>query len=367
METKGNKFNNEETVVEGRNVNFKQQVEMEDNNIDEGAAVNEEKQENKSNNKMIIAGVGFMAGVAGAFGYSALRAAPAMDENIVSGKLGGSGNSNIVSNPNLEEPASLDEIQFAVTPDNDMSFNDAFASARKEVGPNGVFEWRGSVFSTYYSEEWDNLSDEYKEEFGKHNWKEEMDNLEDTGENDTDVDGADATDEEGLDITRFEIQNDEDGNEYIVLKDAITGDELHVAPDEFGLAVTDDQGEVIAFLTNDYLSEHPEPNGVIQFDGDGNCITLETMDLLDSDESEGDFVPEPLDDDVEVLNSEEEDVVVPEEFEGDYAVIDNNGEIIPEEGVEQMPEDTDMLECEDGMSDIPELDDDGMISDDPMI
>ena len=83
METKGNKFNNEETVVEGRNVNFKQQVEMEDNNIDEETAVNEEKQENKSNKKMIFAGVGVMAGVAGAFGYSALRAAPAMDENIV--------------------------------------------------------------------------------------------------------------------------------------------------------------------------------------------------------------------------------------------------------------------------------------------
>ena len=356
MEIKRNKFNNEETLVEGRNKNFKQQVETKDNKFDEEATVNTEKPENKSNKKMMFAGVGFIAGVAGAFGCSALRAAPAMSESIVAGKVGSSGYSNIVSNPNMEEPTSLDEIQFASTPDDEMSFNEAFASARKEVGPNGVFEWRGSVFSTYYSEEWDNLSDEYKEEFGKHNWKEEMDDL-----------PNDEEENKEQDIARFEIHNDENGNEYIALKDAITGDELHVAPDEFGLAVTDNQGEVIAFLTNDYLAEHPEPNGVIQFDCDGNCITLETMDLPDQDELEGDFVPEPLDDDVTMLNSEDEDVVVPVEFEGDYAAVDNNGEIIAEGGMEQMPEDSNMHECEDGMSDIPELDDDGMISGDLMI
>ncbi len=40
----------------------------------------------------------------------------------------------------------------------DMSFQDAFAAAREAAGPGATFQWHGKVFSTYYSNEWDQLS-----------------------------------------------------------------------------------------------------------------------------------------------------------------------------------------------------------------
>lgn len=42
--------------------------------------------------------------------------------------------------------------------DDNVSFSQAFADARAQVGPGGVFEWRGKVYGTYYKEEWDNMS-----------------------------------------------------------------------------------------------------------------------------------------------------------------------------------------------------------------
>ena len=51
--------------------------------------------------------------------------------------------------------------------DDELSFSDAFAEARGQVGPGGVFEWRGGVFNTYYVEEWDALSGEERDIFAQ--------------------------------------------------------------------------------------------------------------------------------------------------------------------------------------------------------
>jgi len=50
----------------------------------------------------------------------------------------------------------------------DGSFADAFAAARAEVGPGGVFEWHGGIYNTYYEQEWNNMSDAQKENFAQH-------------------------------------------------------------------------------------------------------------------------------------------------------------------------------------------------------
>lgn len=47
----------------------------------------------------------------------------------------------------------------------DMSFSQAFASARRQVGAGGVFAWRGKVYGTYYKTEWDNMTAEEKAEY----------------------------------------------------------------------------------------------------------------------------------------------------------------------------------------------------------
>ena len=48
-------------------------------------------------------------------------------------------------------------IPVAVVND-EMSFGEAFASAREQVGAGGVFEWHGNVYSTYLADEWDSMS-----------------------------------------------------------------------------------------------------------------------------------------------------------------------------------------------------------------
>ena len=57
--------------------------------------------------------------------------------------------------PEIEET-----VEVAENVNDDMSFSEAFATARAEVGPGGVFVWNGNVYSTYYEEEWDNMTDE---------------------------------------------------------------------------------------------------------------------------------------------------------------------------------------------------------------
>ena len=48
---------------------------------------------------------------------------------------------------------------------NDLSFGEAFAAARAEVGPGGVFIWHGGIYNTYTAEEWNAMTAEQKNDF----------------------------------------------------------------------------------------------------------------------------------------------------------------------------------------------------------
>lgn len=50
----------------------------------------------------------------------------------------------------------------------DLSFGQAFAAARAEVGPGGVFYWHGGIYNTFTAEEWSAMSVEQKNEFAQH-------------------------------------------------------------------------------------------------------------------------------------------------------------------------------------------------------
>ncbi len=43
--------------------------------------------------------------------------------------------------------------------DQNLSFGDAFAAARAEVGPGGVFHWHGGIYNTYTAAEWNSMSE----------------------------------------------------------------------------------------------------------------------------------------------------------------------------------------------------------------
>ena len=51
--------------------------------------------------------------------------------------------------------------------DQSMSFGEAFASARAEVGPGGVFYWHGGIYNTFTKEEWDAMTNAEKAEFAE--------------------------------------------------------------------------------------------------------------------------------------------------------------------------------------------------------
>ena len=61
-------------------------------------------------------------------------------------------------------PHYVAEAPVAVVSDG-MSFADAFAAARAQVGAGGVFEWHGGVFSTYYENEWDSMTPQQQHYF----------------------------------------------------------------------------------------------------------------------------------------------------------------------------------------------------------
>lgn len=64
-----------------------------------------------------------------------------------------------------DSSVTVDGLPVAAVSD-DMSFNEAFAAAREEVGPGGVFEWHGGVYGTYHANEWNDMTPEQQAEFG---------------------------------------------------------------------------------------------------------------------------------------------------------------------------------------------------------
>lgn len=63
------------------------------------------------------------------------------------------------------------EVPVAESVTDDMSFSEAFAAARAEVGPGGVFQWHGYIYGTYTADEWNSMSDAQHAEYGSHfNW-----------------------------------------------------------------------------------------------------------------------------------------------------------------------------------------------------
>lgn len=67
--------------------------------------------------------------------------------------------------PGVADDTSISEIPVATSVNDDMSFNEAFAAARAEVGAGGVFEWHGRTYNTYYAEEWNDMSPAERNDF----------------------------------------------------------------------------------------------------------------------------------------------------------------------------------------------------------
>lgn len=66
-------------------------------------------------------------------------------------------------NPTIAEAITLYETApISQYVDDEMSFSDAFAVAREEVGSGGVFQWQGKLYSTFTKQEWESMDAEDK-------------------------------------------------------------------------------------------------------------------------------------------------------------------------------------------------------------
>lgn len=244
------------------------------------AAAPRKQEKSSSTGKYVgLGALGIVAGVAGAAGISAyaMPRPPQETDHIFpedpddgsdahSGHSHSHGHEGVGGGSHggvaLDVP-SLDEIQFAESPDDSMSFNQAFAAARAEVGPHGVFEWRGGYYGTYYANEWSSLPSSYRQQFANHDWSELG-----IGEPYHPSDHLAESDAPKL-ITH------EDGRVEIVLTNATTGEEIHYFPDGEVVPVIDDHGQVIAMVNKSALEEAERMGGVLAVLSSGDPVVVD--------------------------------------------------------------------------------------------
>ena len=111
--------------------------------------VQEPKKTSKWKKAAGMAGIG-AAGIAGGIGLSAMASADDAKESAD------------LAERHTVKPVG--DVKVAEVND-EMSFSEAFASARKQVGAGGVFEWRGKQYGTYYKTEWDSMSQAEKDRY----------------------------------------------------------------------------------------------------------------------------------------------------------------------------------------------------------
>ncbi len=75
---------------------------------------------------------------------------------------------NVVTPVEPVAPENLDMVDNTVPQahvNDSMSFSEAFAAARAEVGPGGSFTWHGQVYGTYYENEWNQMTPDEQHDF----------------------------------------------------------------------------------------------------------------------------------------------------------------------------------------------------------
>lgn len=89
--------------------------------------------------------------------------------------------------PNQEDVIlATDEGIRVAQVDDSQSFSQAFADARAQVGPGGVFEWHGKVYGTYYKEEWEQMSGDERQAYqAKIDYQDVTSGTHDTADNNT--------------------------------------------------------------------------------------------------------------------------------------------------------------------------------------
>lgn len=189
----------------------------------------------------IGAASGILIGVAGVlFSSSAIMEDDADgDQNETVHHSGASGAA-------VSEDYQLDSVS------DDMTFSDAFAAARAELGPGGVFEWHGNLYTTDTVEEWNAAHPQTTSADDEADMEVEV-----AGDSDT-ADAADASDSEDSEDVEVEVAADDEVEDVEVIGVLDTSDEdaeihaevLNMDGEEVLVVDMDNDGEYDALVSD---------------------------------------------------------------------------------------------------------------------
>ena len=124
----------------------------------------------KTGKTVAAAAGGFVAGAAVGAGTTAAASTTSEEAEIPEVEKEEITAEEVVETPVSETPspeqailANDEGIRYAHVDAN--NFNDAYAQARAQVGPGGVFEYNGKIYSTYTAEEWNDMSAEERAQY----------------------------------------------------------------------------------------------------------------------------------------------------------------------------------------------------------
>ena len=164
----------------------------------------------------------------------------------------------------------------------DLSFKHAFEAARAELGPGGVFTWRGKLYNTYTAEEWNAKTHHEKQLFAEKVAPQlDLDKIEEPDDDVIEEPDDDVIEEPDEDVAEAEIsQTDEDDVQIasVPSENDSTGDNL---VSKQSPAAEDAPTEEVP--TSDTASNATEDVRVVGF-GDvqlenGRVITVEELDF----------------------------------------------------------------------------------------
>ena len=178
----------------------------------------------------------------------------------------------------VEVPGLIGEIRVAQGVTDDMSFNEAFAAARAEVGSGGVFVWHGNVYNTYTAEEWNAMTEEQREDFGN-NFQSQADNIIDTpttGNEDGNDSGSVDVNPEGENPSEVEVAEVE---AEVVAEVTPEVEVLGFAQHESGAMMAGVEIDGQEFVVVDIDNNNEADAMMADLDGDGNISENEISDI----------------------------------------------------------------------------------------
>lgn len=182
-------------------------------------------------------------------------------------------------------PPIGDTVEVAHGVSDDMSFSEAFAAARTEVGPGGVFTWHGNVYGTYYANEWNSMSDAEKHEYAQavHNTDYGVDssaghsNYHEVSNDDGEIhvlgsESVETEDGEIINVARVEVEG-----HYGELYDMDNDGQLDVAAFD-----TNDDGRPDLVIADENGDGMISPNEVFQISSDGTMLAMNDVNPEDA-------------------------------------------------------------------------------------